>query len=136
MVRPTRGRNVAEARFRSAILLERRPGLAERALGLLSTGFAAVVRVGDERSLLETAGRLGPEVVLADTSFSLGGDLGWVGRLRDCCPRARLILLSDHDEPSLRTADVESGAHWLVLERSPTGGFAAALREIAGGPLV
>lgn len=124
---------MTEGRFRSAVLAERRPGLAERVLGLLSTGFEAVVRVGDERSLLETAERLEPEVVLADRSLFFEGDLRWVGRLRVCCPRARWILLSDDDDPRMRTAATESGVHWFVLKGPPEEGLTATLRGIFGG---
>lgn len=103
---------------KSVLLAGRHPGLTEGLRGLLESLFDTVVMVADEASLLDTASRLQPTVAVADLSLVRGGNLAWVRRLRDRCPEAGLILLTVHEEPTVRTAALDAGADALVLKKS------------------
>jgi len=100
------------------LLADRHHGLTEGVRGLLETVFEAVVMVADENSLLESAGRLRPTLAVVDLSLAHGDSLRWLPRLRALCPELKILVLSVHDEPSVRRAALEAGADGFVLKRS------------------
>jgi DNA-binding NarL/FixJ family response regulator len=104
--------------FNCVLLADRHHGLTEGVRGLLETMFETVVMVADEPSLLESAARLHPEMAVVDVSLSRDGNLHWIQELRERWPRLKLIVLSVHDEPSVRRAAMEAGADGFVLKRA------------------
>jgi len=100
------------------LLADRHHGLTEGVRGLLETTFGSVVMVADEASLLEGAARLQPEVAIVDLSLARDNGLGWLRELRQRCPDLKVIVLSVHDEQSVRRAAIEAGADAFVLKRS------------------
>ena len=100
------------------LLADRHHGLTEGVRGLLGTLFKMVVMVADESSLQESAARLRPEVVVADLSLARDRGLHWLTRLRRCHPEMKLVVLSVHDEPSVRRAAMDAGADGFVLTRA------------------
>jgi two-component system secretion response regulator SsrB len=100
------------------LLADRHHGLTEGVCGLLGTMFQTVVMVADEASMLESAGRLQPEMAVVDVSLTRGNSLHWIQGLRQRCPALKLIVLSVHDEPSVRRATMEAGADMFVLKRA------------------
>ena len=59
-------------------------------------------------------------MAVVDLSLSLGGDsgLGWLRTLRERCPDIKVIVLSVHDEQSVRRAAMQAGADAFVLKRA------------------
>ena len=100
------------------LLADRHHGLTEGVRGLLETAFGTVVMVADEASLLEGAVRLQPEVAIVDLSLARESGLGWLRDLRQRCPDLKVIVLSVHDEQSVRSAAIAAGADAFVLKRS------------------
>ena len=83
------------------LLADRHHGVIEGIHGLLQTTFATVVMVTDENSLMESASRMQPIVVVADLSVASGGGFGWLGRLLEHNAASKIIVLSVHDEPTV-----------------------------------
>jgi len=100
------------------LLADRHHGLSEGLRGLLETTFDTVVMVADVESLLATAARLGPQAVVVDLSIARQSDLRWLRSLRQSRPDLTLIVLSVHDEASVRQAAMEAGADGFVLKRA------------------
>jgi DNA-binding NarL/FixJ family response regulator len=100
------------------LLADRHHGLSEGVRGLLESAFGTVVMVADRASLLEAAGKLRPDVAVVDLSLAKEGGLGWLRTIRERCPRLKLIVLSVHDESSVRQAALEAGADAFVLKRA------------------
>ena len=100
------------------LLADRHHGLTEGVRGLLETAFETVVMVADETSLLEAAGRLQPDVAVVDLSLARDSGLGWLRAVRQRCPDLKVIVLSVHDEESVRRAAMEAGADAFVLKRA------------------
>jgi two-component system secretion response regulator SsrB len=109
---------MSEMPLTCVLLADRHHGLTEGVRGLLETSFGTVVMVADEASLLEGAARLQPDVAVVDLSLARDGGLGWLKALRQRCPDVKVIVLSVHDEPSVRRAVVAAGADAFVLKRS------------------
>ena len=107
-----------DTRPRCVLLADRHHGLSEGVRGLLMTAFKTVVMVADEASLLEGAGRLRPDVAVVDISLAQDSGLGWLRELRQRCPEVKVIVLSVHDEQSVRRAAMDAGADAFVLKRA------------------
>ena len=107
-----------EGRLSCVLLADRHHGLTEGVRGLLETAFESVVMVADEASLLEGAVRLQPEVAIVDLSLARDRGLSWLRELRQRCPDLKVIVLSVHDEQSVRSAALEAGADAFVLKRA------------------
>lgn len=99
---------------------------------MLETAFGSVVMVADEASLLEGAGRLLPDVAVVDLSLAKESGLGWLRALRQRCPDLKVIVLSVHDEQSVRRAAMEAGAHAFVLKRAIATDLLPAVDRVRG----
>jgi DNA-binding NarL/FixJ family response regulator len=104
--------------LRSALLADRHLGLMEGVRGLLETEFEAVVVVGDEVSLFETARQLDVALAVVDLSQARGDGLGLIRRIRNRFPKLKLIALSVHAEKSVELAAIEAGANGFVRKGS------------------
>jgi DNA-binding NarL/FixJ family response regulator len=114
------------------VLADRHHGLTEGVRGLLATIFDVVVMVADERSLLETASRIGPALAVVEQSLGRNG-LGWLTHLRARCPRSKVIVLSVHDEPAVMRASMRAGADGFVLKRAIGTDLIPAIETVLSG---
>jgi two-component system secretion response regulator SsrB len=100
------------------LLASRHHGLTEGIRGLLETSFKAVIMVGDEASLFESATRLPLALAVVDLSLSKGEGIDLLRRLHTACPQLKMIAISAHDETSVSQAVLAAGADGFVLKRS------------------
>jgi DNA-binding NarL/FixJ family response regulator len=114
------------------LLADRHHDLAEGVRGLLETAFGTVVMVADEASLLEGARRLRPNVAVVDLSLAQHRSLGWLRALRERCPDIRVIVLSVHDEQSIRRTVMDAGADAFVLKRAIATDLLPAVALVRG----
>jgi len=118
----------------SCVLLgDRHHGLTEGVRGLLETAFDSVVMVADEASLLQAAGRLQPDMAVVDLSLARDSGLGWLQAVRACRPDLKVIVLSVHDEDTVRRAAMEAGADAFVLKRAIATELLPAVDALSGG---
>ena len=122
-----------ETRPSCVLLADRHHGLTEGVRGLLETTFRTVVMVADEASLLEGADRIRPDVAIVDISLAQDSGLGWLRALRQRCPEVKVIVLSVHDEQSVRRAAMEAGADSFVLKRAIATDLLDAVEYVRGG---
>jgi two-component system secretion response regulator SsrB len=118
------------------LLADRHHGLTEGVRGLLATAFESVVMVADEASLIDGAGRLQPDVAVVDLSLTRDGSLSWLQVLRQRCPDLKVIVLSVHDEQSVRRAAMQAGADAFVLKRAIATDLLSAVDAVRHGPSV
>jgi len=123
---------MAEKPLSCVLLADRHQGLTEAVRGLLEKAFGTVVMVADEVSLLQGAGRLQPDVAIVDLSLFRDSGLGWLRALRQRCPDLKVIVLSVHDEQSVRRAAMEAGADAFVLKRAIATDLMAAVDHVQG----
>jgi DNA-binding NarL/FixJ family response regulator len=102
--------------------------------GLLATAFGTVVMVADEGSLIEGAGRLQPDMAIVDLSLAQDSHLNWLHALRHSCPELKVIVLSVHDEQSVREAVMRAGADAFVLKRAIATDLLSAVDAVRRGP--
>ena len=123
-----------EKHLSCVLLADRHQGLTEGVRGLLETAFGAVVMVADEASLLESASRLQPDVAVVDLSLAQNSGLDWLRAVRQRCPELKVIVLSVHDEQSVRRAAIEAGADAFVLKRAIVTDLLPAVELVTGAP--
>jgi DNA-binding NarL/FixJ family response regulator len=115
------------------LLADRHHDLTEGVRGLLETTFGTVVMVADEASLLEGAERIRPDVAIVDISLAQDSGLGWLRALRQRCPEVKVIVLSVHDEQSVRRAAMDAGADSFVLKRAIATDLLDAVESVRAG---
>jgi DNA-binding NarL/FixJ family response regulator len=127
-----RGRGKATSgRSHSCVLLaDRHHGLVEGMRGLLETAFEVVIMVADKLSLQDVAHRLHPDAAIVDLSLARDGNLEWLRDLRARCPALKVVVLSVHDEDSVRQAALGAGADEFVLKRSISTDLIPALERV------
>ena len=120
--------------LRSCVLLaDRHHGFTEGVRSLLQTAFETVIMVADPASLLEGAGRIQPDVAIVDLSLARDGGLGWLDAVHRRCPNLKVIVLSVHDEQSVRRAAMKAGADAFVLKRAIATDLLPAVDRLAQG---
>jgi DNA-binding NarL/FixJ family response regulator len=119
--------------IKCVLLADRHHGLSEGIRGLLENDFRAVVMVADETSLVESAARLQPSLVVADLALARGESFGWLRRLLARCPESRVIVLSAHDELTVMQAAFEAGASGFVRKREIASQLLDAVDKVLAG---
>lgn len=117
------------------LLADRHHGLTEGIRGLLESMFEAVVMVADENSLLESASRLRPTVIVVDLSLARGEGLRWLEKLRALSPALKIIVLSVHDEPSVCRSVMAAGADGFVLKHALATELLPAVDAVMSGEI-
>ncbi|TFG46018.1 MAG: response regulator transcription factor [Gemmatimonadales bacterium] len=118
------------------LLADRHHGLTEGVRGLLESAFGSVMMVADEASLIEGAARLQPDVAVVDLSLARDRGLAWLRTIRERCPNLKVIVLSVHDEESVRRATMDAGADAFVLKRAIATDLLPAVEFVRGSRAV
>ena len=117
----------------TVIVADSHSQILEGVRSLLEERFESVVMVADENSLLQTAEKLRPDLVVVDVSLPTTGSKNVVAVLRERYPELRLIALSIHDESVAVERLLASGASAFVLKRCATTDLVPALEEVSAG---
>jgi two-component system secretion response regulator SsrB len=100
---------------------------------LLDGRFKTTVMVADEPSLLETVGRINPDLVVVDLSLPVSGCANVLSTLFERYPGQKAIVLSVHDEEPAVARAVGAGAAGFVLKRRVAIDLIAAVDAVLGG---
>jgi DNA-binding NarL/FixJ family response regulator len=121
--------------IKCVLLADRHHGLSEGIRGLLESEFEAVVMVADETSLIESAVKLEPRIVVADLALARGESFGWLRRLLARCPGSRVVVLSAHDDSTVMQAALAAGAAGFVLKREIATRLLPTIEAVLAGQL-
>ena len=103
----------------SVLLVDRHPALVESLRDLLKAMFDTVVMVSDEKSLIETLDRFGPDLVVVDLEMFVTGEQNVVNLLNRYDPELKFIVLSTHEGREVMEKCKSSGASGYLLTRLP-----------------
>ena len=87
-----------------------------------------VGEAGDGMQLLESARKLGPDIVVVDVSMPILDGIEATRRLRDEMPHVQVIGLSMFDEPDISKRMLDAGASAYLTKSGPSEGLLAAIR--------
>ncbi len=100
---------------------------------LLEPEFEVAGSVGDGRSLVESASRIGPDAIIADISMPLMNGIEAAREIKRNQPDAKIVLLTMHPEIMYAKAAFEAGCSGFVLKHSSGSELKVALREVLAG---
>ena len=104
-----------------------------RALLEAQGGFEVVGEVADGVEVSRKAGELQPDVVLMDLSMP-GPPSGTVIRqVRRACPKARVLVLTMHDDAAYLASALSAGAAGYVVKKVADTELVLAVRAVHGG---
>jgi len=101
--------------------------------GLLEPEFELVGIVEDGRQLVEAAGQLLPDVIVADITMPLLNGLDAVEQLRAAGCAAKVVFLTMHRDATYAARALQAGAAGFVLKHSASTELVTAIREALAG---
>jgi DNA-binding NarL/FixJ family response regulator len=107
--------------------------VAQGIAALLKEDFDLVGTVGDGAALVEAAGRLRPDVIVADISMPVLSGLDALRRLKAAGADPKVVFLTMHADPKLATEAIRAGAAGYLLKQSAGEELTAAIREVLQG---
>jgi DNA-binding NarL/FixJ family response regulator len=95
--------------------------------------FEIVGEAADGLEAMQLARKVDFDVALLDVSMPGRSGIDLVKQLRGERPRARILMLSMHEQPEYAVRAIRAGASGYLTKDSAGRELAAALRKIAGG---
>jgi two-component system, NarL family, nitrate/nitrite response regulator NarL len=117
----------------SVLLADRHPALVESLRDLLETMFETVVIVSNEKSLIETLDRFGPDLVVVDLEMFVTREQNVVNLLNRYDPELKFIVLSTHEGTEVMENCKFSGASGYILKRSSAENLIKAVEAVQNG---
>jgi DNA-binding NarL/FixJ family response regulator len=122
-------------RHSCVLLADVHPNMLDAVRRLLEGRFATTVMVADETSLLETVGRVEPDLVVVDQSLPVSGCVNVLHALFGRYPGLNVIVLSVHDEKPAISGALAAGAAGFVLKRTAAVDLPAAVDAVLRGEI-
>jgi DNA-binding NarL/FixJ family response regulator len=88
---------------------------------------------GDGRAAVERAKELLPDIVVMDVSMPRLNGLMATKKLKECCPRVRVVALTRHADDGYLQQLLKAGVSGYVLKQSPADELIHAIRAVANG---
>ena len=107
--------------------------VAEALTSLLTPEFDLVGVVEDGRALLEAAGKLQPDVIVADVSMPHLNGIDALVQLRQGGDRTPVVFLTMHRDVNFARRALDAGASGFVLKHSASVELVAAIRAALQG---
>lgn len=112
------------------LLADRHQNMLAGVRALLESMFEKVFMVADESSLLEAAEKINPNLIIADLSLPVTGEVNIARSLKKKFPAIKLIILSVHDEQTAINECMDAGAAGFVLKRSAVNDLVPAIDAV------
>ncbi len=107
--------------------------VAEGLKGILDPEFDLVGIVEDGRALVEAAGKLKPDVIVADIGMPQLNGIDAMVQLKQDNPRVKVVFLTMHREAAYARRALEAGASGFVLKHSAPDELVIAIRAALAG---
>ena len=107
--------------------------VAEGLSSLLEPTFELVGIVENGRELVEAAGKLHPDVIVADISMPLLNGIEAARQLKQRGERAKIVLLTMHSDVTYATRAFDAGASGFVLKHAASSELITAIEEVLKG---
>src|SRR5437879_9445748 len=101
--------------------------VAEALKQILAPEFEVVATVFDGRTLISTAQRLMPDVILADVAMPLLNGLDAAARIKRLLPNTKVIYVTMNRDPDLVVEALRRGASGYLLKTAAVNELPAAI---------
>jgi DNA-binding NarL/FixJ family response regulator len=95
-----------------------------------------VAEAADGEAALLASRECDPHVALLDMRMPSLGGVAAIRRLRQCCPRTRILVLSMYEDQHYVRAALAAGAHAYLAKRSSSDELLSAIRRLHAGEQV
>jgi len=99
----------------------------------LEPKYPVLAIVSDGRALVESAGKLKPDVVIVDVAMPLLNGLDAARRIREQLPQTKFVFLTMRDDANLAAAVLELGPVAFVLKHSTGPELLTAIEHVLSG---
>jgi len=124
---------VSPARRPRVLLCDDHLLVAEALKSLLAPEFDLVGVVEDGRAMVEAAGTLRPDVIVADVTMPHLNGIDALAQLRQAGDRVPVVFLTMHRDVSFARRALEAGASGFVLKHSAPTELVSAIRAALEG---
>lgn len=107
--------------------------LAEGLRNLLAVDFDLVGVVEDGRAMVEAAGRLRPDVIVADITMPHLNGIEALAQVKRIHPTIRVVVLTMHNDVMYANRALTAGASGYVLKHSASTELIAAIHAVLEG---
>jgi DNA-binding NarL/FixJ family response regulator len=111
------------------LLADDQPPMLAQVSRVLGTTYDIVGTVGDGLSLLESAARLDPDVIVSDITMPGIDGFGAARSLKRAGCRSRLVFLTVHEDPDFAREAMSLGADGYVVKSRLASDLVIAIRE-------
>jgi DNA-binding NarL/FixJ family response regulator len=115
------------------LLADDHPLLLNAVGSLLEPTFEVVGRVGDGKSLFESAMKLQPDVIVSDISMPILSGIEAANKLKVSGCRSKIVFLTVHSDPEIVRACLATGALGYVVKSQMATDLVPAIREALAG---
>jgi DNA-binding NarL/FixJ family response regulator len=92
-----------------------------------------VAQAADGEATLTASRECDPHVALLDMRMPGLGGVAAIRRLRQCCPRTRILVLSMYEDQHYVRAALAAGAHAYLAKRASSDELLSAIRKLHAG---
>ena len=115
------------------LLADDHPMVLEGIAKILEDHFNVIGKVEDGRSLLDSAKRLKPDVIVTDMAMPLLNGLEAARQLKKLLPDSKLIFLTMHADATYAKEAFDAGASGYLLKRSAGSELTQAIHAVIHG---
>jgi DNA-binding NarL/FixJ family response regulator len=115
------------------LLAEDHDEMRDQIKRLLEQEFEVLDSVKNGLALLEAAAKLSPDVCLLDIAMPILNGIETATRLRQAGSNAKIVFLTNHDDPDLLQAALNTGASGYVLKWRMALDLRRAINEALAG---
>jgi DNA-binding NarL/FixJ family response regulator len=106
--------------------------IAEAFTKLLSNDFDVIETVHDGRSLIQTAERLRPDVILVDVGMPLLNGIEAAQRIKRTLPKVKIIYVTINHDPDLMAEALRRGASAYLSKTAAASELVSAIHDALG----
>ncbi len=117
----------------SILLADDHTMVAEAFRNLLEPQYEVVATVADGRSLLETAPKLKPEVIVLDIGMPLLNGLAAGQQLKQLMPKSKIVYVTMNDDPDLASEALRTGGSAYLLKSSAASELLRSIHDVLRG---
>jgi DNA-binding NarL/FixJ family response regulator len=107
--------------------------LADALKGILEPRFEVVGTVRDGRTLVETAAKLQPEIIVVDIAMPQLNGLDAARQLRRTTPNAKIVIMTMNEDPDLVGVSFRAGASAFLLKQGAALELTEAIEHVLKG---